>query len=172
MYVEASTNGEDWTILDTPSCTTYNPTGNSYGCGYTGQTDGWVKESVDLSEYAGRNVWVRFDYITDTAVHEEGLLLDDVRVDAIDYFTDFEKDNDGWDAEGFVRVENILPQTFRVTRISVSGETVVETINLDQNMNAKIPISIGSGNDKVVIIISGTTRFTTQQAQYSYSIYK
>jgi immune inhibitor A len=172
VYVEASTNGEDWTILDTPSCTTYNPTGNSYGCGYTGQTDGWVKESVDLSEYAGRNVWVRFDYITDTAVHEEGLLLDDVRVDAIDYFTDFEKDNAGWEAEGFVRVENILPQTFRVTQISRSGETVVETINLDQNMNAKIPISIGSGNDKVVIIISGTTRFTTQQAQYSYSIYE
>jgi hypothetical protein len=172
VYVEASTNGTDWKILNTPGCTTYNPSGNSYGCGYTGQTDGWVEESVDLSEYTGSKVLVRFDYITDTAVHEEGLLVDDIRLDAIDYYTDFEKDDGGWVAQGFVRVENLLPQTFRVTMITVSGDTTVETIQLDQNMNAKVPILIKSGSDKVVFIISGTTRFTTQQAQYSYSIYK
>jgi immune inhibitor A len=170
VYVEASTNGEDWKILNTPGCTTYNPSGNSYGCGYTGQTDGWVQEHVDLSEYAGGKVQVRFDYITDTAVYEEGLLVDDIRVDAIDYFTDFEKDDGGWVAQGFVRVENLLPQTYRITMITMSGETTVETIQLDQNMSATVPISIRSTRDKVVFIISGTTRFTKQEAQYSYSI--
>ncbi len=170
VYVEASINGEDWTILDTQSCTTNNPTGNSYGCGYTGQTGGWIRESVDLSEYAGEKVLVRFDYITDTAVHEEGLLLDDIRVDAIDYFTDFEQDDDGWVADGFVRVENILPQTYRVTMIRISDGTTVESVALDQNMYAQVPFSINSRNDKVVFIISGTTRFTTQLADYSFSI--
>ena len=169
-YVEASINGEDWEILDTQSCTTYNPTGNSYGCGYTGQTGGWIRESVDLSEYAGEKVLVRFDYITDTAVHEEGLLLDDIRVDAIDYFTDFEQDDAGWVADGFVRVENILPQTYRVTMIRISDGTTVESVVLDQNMYAQVPFSVNSRNDKVVFIISGTTRFTTQLADYSFSI--
>jgi immune inhibitor A len=171
-YVEASTNGEDWKILNTPGCTTYNPTGNSYGCGYTGQTDGWVQESVDLSEYAGGKVLVRFEYITDTAVNEEGFLLDDIRVNATDYYTDFENDDGGWVAQGFVRVENHIPQTFRLTMITMSGDTTVETIQLDQNMIARVPISINSTRDKVVFIISGTTRFTTQQAQYSFSINK
>lgn len=172
VYVEASTNAEDWTILDTQSCTTYDPTGNSYGCGYTGQTGGWIQESVDLSEYAGKKVYVRFDYITDTAVHEEGFLLDDVRVDAIEYSTDFEQEDASWVADGFVRVENILPQTYRVTLIKMSDETTVDTVNLDQNMHAQIPISIDARINKVVIIISGTTRFTTQPARYSFAIYE
>ncbi len=171
VYVEASTNGEDWKILNVPGCTTYNPSGNSYGCGFTGQTDGWEKKSIDLSEYAGGKVLIRFDYITDTAVNEEGLLLDDIRVDAIDYLTDFEIDDGGWVAEGFVRVENHIPQTYRVTMITMSGQTTVETIQLDQAMHAMVPISNLSGSDKVVFIISGTTRFTTQPAQYSYTIH-
>ncbi|MBN2677545.1 MAG: immune inhibitor A [Anaerolineaceae bacterium] len=170
LYVEASTNGEDWTILDTPSCTTYNPTGNSYGCGYTGSTNGWITERVDLSEYAGQKVLVRFDYITDTAVIEEGLLLDDVRVDAIDYFSDFEENDAGWVSEGFIRVENLLPQTFRVTLINMSGETTVETVVLTDEMHASIPFSIDSWDDEIVIIVSGTTRFTKLPAQYTYTI--
>jgi immune inhibitor A len=170
VYVEASTNGEDWEILDTPGCTTYNPTGNSYGCGYTGSTGGWITENVDLSMYAGQIVMIRFDYITDTAVNEEGLLLDDVGVDAIDYFTDFEKDDDSWMAEGFVRVENQLPQTFRITLIKTSGVTTVEAVELADDMSAEIPFSINSWDEKVIFIITGTTRFTKQPAQYSYTI--
>ena len=118
----------------------------------------------------GQKVQVRFDYITDTAVTEEGLLLDDVRVDAIDYFTDFEQDDGGWVAEGFVRVENLPPQTFRVTIIRMAAETTVEIIDLADDMSASIPLSMGTGNEKVVIIISGTARFTTQEALYSYTI--
>ena len=34
------------------------------------------------------------------------------RVDAINYKSDFEADNGGWEGEGFVRVENVLPQTY------------------------------------------------------------
>jgi len=172
VYVEVSSNGEDWQILDTPSCTTYDPTGNSYGCGYTGITNGWVTESVDLSNYAGKTIWVRFDYITDTAVTTAGLLLDDVRVDAINYYTDFENGDDNWVADGFVRIENLLPQTFQVTHITMAGDTTVQRIDLSEDMDAKIPFSINSRNEKLVIIISGTTRFTKQQAIYSYTIYK
>lgn len=171
VYVEASRNGQDWQILDTPSCTTYDPTGNSYGCGYTGITDGWITESVDLSEYAGAPVWVRFDYITDTAVTTAGLLLDDVRVDVIDYYTDFEEGDDGWVADGFVRIENVLPQTFRVTMITFADTTTVRSVDLTSAMNAKIPFSINFRNEKVLIIVSGTARFTKQQALYSFTIH-
>ncbi len=170
VYVEASSNGEDWQILNTPSCTTYDPTGNSYGCGYTGKTNGWIQESVDLSEYAGKKIWIRFDYITDTAVTTAGLLLDDIRVDAIDYYTDFENGDDGWVANGFVRIDNILPQTYQITLITMGDETTVERITLDENMKINIPLTNDSQDEKLILIISGTTRFTKQQAIYSYTI--
>ena len=82
-FVEASADGKTWEILTTPSGTDRNPFGNSYGWGYTGAASSWIQESVDLSKFAGQKVQVRFEYITDAAVNGEGLLLDDVRVDAV-----------------------------------------------------------------------------------------
>ena len=52
-----------------------NPSGNSYGWGYTGSTGDWIQERVDLSQFAGQKVQIRFEYVTDAAVNEEGFLL-------------------------------------------------------------------------------------------------
>ena len=54
LYVEASTDGQTWQILKTPSGTDQDPSGNSYGWGYNGESGGgsqpaWIQESVDLS---------------------------------------------------------------------------------------------------------------------------
>ena len=43
VYVEASTDGEHWEMLTTPSGTASNPNGSSYGWGYTGQSNGWIQ---------------------------------------------------------------------------------------------------------------------------------
>ena len=67
-----------------------NPAGNNLGAGYTGQSGGtarptWIQESVDLTAFAGGTVWLRFSYVTDDAVLHEGMVLDDVRVDAVGF---------------------------------------------------------------------------------------
>jgi len=168
LYLDASTDGETWQIIPTPSCTAEDPSGNSYGCGYNGSTNGWRKEEVNLSNFAGQKVWLRFDYVTDAAVNGEGLLLDDMSIPAIGYSTDFEGDDGGWLAEGFVRIQNQLPQTFRVSLIRMGTDTVVETLVLDETQSVTVPVSIGGSIDKVVLVVSGTTRFTRQEAGYSY----
>jgi bacillopeptidase F (M6 metalloprotease family) len=73
-------------------------------------TDGYIQESVDLSQYAGQQVTLRFEYITDAAVNGEGVLLDDVSIPEIGYTTDFENGDGGWDAQGFVRCKIRLPR--------------------------------------------------------------
>ena len=83
VYLEASTDGENWDILITPSGTADDPTGSSYGWGYTGQSEGWIQETVDLSQYAGEIVTLRFDYITDAAVVNKGFLIDDISIPEI-----------------------------------------------------------------------------------------
>ena len=104
LYLTASLDGEDWQIQITPSGTAEDPSGNSYGWGYNGVSSGgagWIQEEVDLSDFAGKKVQLRFEYITDGAVNGEGFLVDDIEVPQIDYFADFETDDGGWSAEGF-----------------------------------------------------------------------
>jgi hypothetical protein len=171
VFLEASTDGgKTWQIVKTPSGTDKNPSGNSYGWGYNGQTNGWVNETVDLSQYAGQKTQVRFEYITDAALNGEGFLLDDVKVDAVNYHTDFETDDGGWQGAGFVRVENVLPQTYRLSLIlkGANGTTVTPvTVNADQT--AEVPLSLKNG-EEATLIVTGTTRFTRQPAAYQIEI--
>ena len=169
LFVEASTDGQTWQILTTPSCTNEDPSGNSYGCGYNGQTGDWKQEDVDLSQFAGKKVQIRFEYITDAAVNGEGFLLDDVRVDAAGYTSDFEADDGGWVAEGFARVENVLPQTFRLSLIVKGDTTTVTQIPVNADQTAEFPLSLKPG-EEAILIVTGTTRYTRLSAAYQVEI--
>jgi hypothetical protein len=95
-------------------------------------------------------------------------MLDDVSVDAAGYQSDFEADDGGWVAEGFVRVQNVLPQTFRLALIKTNGNSV-ENITLNADQTAEIPLSLAAG-DKVYLVVSGTTRFTRELGAYQIEI--
>ena len=168
LYITASTDGENWVIIDTPSCTLLNPSGNSYGCGYNGISNGWKKEVVDLSQFAGKKVEIRFEYVTDAAVNGEGFLVDDIEIPAINYFSDFESDNGGWEADGWVRIQNILPQTYKVILLEYkSGDVYITELNLSETQDAEIKIN-GKTNNKTLLIVAGTTRFIRQPAYYRF----
>ena len=169
LYLEASTDGQNFEVLTTPSGTANDPSGQSYGWAYTGRTRDWILEEVDLSRFAGRKVIIQFEYVTDTAVNEGGFLLDDVRVDAINYASDFEADDGGWVADGFARVETVLPQTYRLSLIIHGDTTTVTHIPLNMDQTADIPLSLGS-SQQAVLVITGTTRFTTLPAAYQIEI--
>ena len=167
LYVEASEDGKSWQILKTPSGTDKNPSGNSYGRGYTGKTNSWIEESVDLSQFAGKKAFVRFQYITDAAINGAGFMLDDVSVEAINYQSDFEEDDDGWVANGVARVQNILLQTFRLALIK--NGTTVEMIEINRDQTAEIPLSLKTGENAVLVVV-GTTRLTRESATYQIEI--
>ena len=172
VYVEASTDGQHWEILKTPSGTSSDPNGASYGWAYTGPSNGWKQESVDLSKYAGKKVSIRFEYLTDPAVNGQGFLLDDVSLPAIGYSTDFEQQDSSWVAKGFARIENGLPQTFRLAMVTrKSSGTSVEDIPVAADQTADIPVTIGQNSvQDVILVVSGTTRFTREIAPYQFSI--
>jgi immune inhibitor A len=170
VFVSASTDGENWHILNTTSCTTKNPSGNSYGCGLNGQSGGWQLERVDLTPFAGKLVTVRFDYITDAAVNGNGMVIDDIRVEAINYFNDFEADDGGWQGKGFVRVQNTLPQFFRVSLITIGNQINVHKLDLDESNRIEFDINLGEEIESVVLVISGTTPYTRQRAIYQVGI--
>ena len=174
-YLEASADGQHWDILKTPSCTTKDESGNSYGCAYNAKSGGgdqatWIQEQVDLSSYAGKKVQLRFEYVTDAEVLGEGLLLDDMSIPAIHYSSDLETDDGDWQTNGFVRIENTLPQTFRLSLILKStDQTTVQSIPVSANQTADIALSLQSGQT-AVLVLTGTQRFAHVPAAYSIEI--
>jgi hypothetical protein len=116
--------GTTWTILETEHSNLDNPFNAAFGPGYSGESLGWIEERIELDAYAGQSVLIRFAMITDDAITQPGLVVDDVRVPELGYADDFEFGADGWVADGWVRVDNRLPQQLWVQAIQYVGDEV------------------------------------------------
>jgi immune inhibitor A len=114
-------------------------------------------------------VQIRFEYVTDAALNGEGLLIDDIRIDAINYSEDFEASDGDWEEAGFVRVENTLPQTYRLALITRGDTPTVTHIELNADQTAEIPLALQSG-EEAILVVAGTTRFTRLPAAYEIEI--
>lgn len=169
-YLQASTDGgATWQVLRAPGMTDSNPNGSNLGWGYTGRSEGWLEETVDLSAYAGQSLLVRFLYVTDAALNEPGLLVDDIRVPELNLSDDFEAGPGEWEARGFVRMDNTVAQTFVVQLIREGAATTVERLTLDGANTVRLPLEIARG-ERVTLLVSGTTPFTTVPANYLYAL--
>ncbi len=174
-YVEVSIDGgQTWTILSTPHTSTTNPSGNAYGPGYTGTSGGgpaWIEESIDLSVYAGRGILVRFEYVTDDAVNRPGWTIDDISIPEIGFYDDVEAGPGEWQAEGFVRMDNVLPQRFLVQVLELGDTVEVKTMTLNETNRGALTIEgLGTRLDQAVLIISGLTPVTSESASYEYRL--
>jgi immune inhibitor A len=172
-YVMVSTDdGATWTPLATPRTTTDDPHSNAYGPGYTGRSGGWVQESLDLSAYAGQEVLVRFEYITDDAVTQPGLIIDDISIPEIGYSYDVEDGDGGWVSQGWLRMDNVLPQRFLVQLVQPgdAAQPVTRLLGPDDLPQGEWTITVGGEMGDAVIVVSGLAPVTTEPARYRYSL--
>ena len=166
-YVEISSDGGvTWDILEAPGTSPRNPVGNSFGPGYTGISNGWADVDVALTQYAGREVLLRFHYVTDEAINGMGLCFDDISVPEIG-FLDSGMGNEGWNAEGFLRTNNRVPQDYIVQVIEVGDETSVREMALDENNRGEMAISGLEGLDDVVVGVAALAPKTIHEAGYT-----
>ncbi len=172
----SSDNGQTWTPLSTASTTLDNPEGNSFGPGYTGISGGgetpvWVQESTDLTPYVGQEVLIRFEYVTDEGVHNQGFIVDDIAIPELGYLDDAEAGDGGWESAGFVRHSNILPQTFLVQAILLSDNAVqIMPLELNVNQRGEWILPMSREWSRAVLVIAGMTPVTTSAAAYQYTI--
>ncbi len=91
LYVQTSTDGSTWN--DEKS--------------YTGNSAGWVQDTVDLTPYAGSNVYIRFLFYSDYIYSNyEGAYLDDIVITAVPH----NDANTGGDAgDNFATATEITP---------------------------------------------------------------
>lgn len=165
-----------WDILDDNGvgCKDTNPNGNNYGCGLTGKSDGWVNLQADLTSYVGQEIALRFEYITDAAVNQPGMGLDDIRIiadDAVLFTDDIETESDAWIAEGFVRHANVMPQEWIVQLVTFGNQTEIQQLLMIDGTEGQWTIPMGeNGVDRAVITISAIAPVTTEMAAYEYTL--
>lgn len=130
-YVEVSTDGGTrWATLRATSTTADDPNRVNLGQGLTGISGGgkepaWVQQTVDLSAYAGREVQLRFQYVTDGALNLHGIAIDDLEVAETGWRDDAEADGD-WKANGFIRSTNLVKQRYVAQLIRFGARATVE----------------------------------------------
>lgn len=175
-YVSVSADGgQTWQLLKAPSMTDSNPTNANYGWGYTGKSGGndraeWIQESIDLTPYAGKKISVAFDVINDLAVNRPALALDDVEVPEINYRTDFEQDDGGWQPAGWIRTNNFVPQKYIVQLVSFGqgGQIEVSRLPVNEDNTARWDIPL-SQLEKAIVVVSPMASKTTEVARYSWA---
>ncbi|MEM3382570.1 MAG: Ig-like domain-containing protein [Nitrososphaerales archaeon] len=91
LFVQTSTDGSIWNT-------------EKY---YTGYSDGWAQDTVDLTPYAGANVYIRFLFFSDEIISDyEGAYLDDIIITAVPH----DDANTGGDAgDDFDNATEITP---------------------------------------------------------------
>ncbi len=179
-YVEVSTDGgKTWDILPGKHTTAENPNGANYGTGYSGRSAvsgdkppaQWVQEQMDLSAYTGKTILLRFEYITDDAVNLPGWALDDITIPEINYSDDSEGGDGGWQAAGFIRADNVLPQRYIVQVVESGAATRVVRVPLDaQNRGHLTLAGFGTEISKAVLIVTAHAPTTTEPTEYQFGV--
>ncbi len=78
-YVEISTDqGLTWQTIPGNVTTSTNPNGNNLGHGITGSSGGWTQAIFPLGAWLGQEIAVRIAYVTDAAVTNPGIWVDDI----------------------------------------------------------------------------------------------
>jgi len=163
-YLEVSRDqGETWRILETSHTSAASRVGSNFGPGYTGESGGWLRESIDLSGYAGQKVLLRFQYVTDDAIHASGLCLRGFSGSAIG------DGPDGWQAEGFVLVDNRVRQEFVVQVIQVAKEVSVTRMVLDHENAGELIIQDPESLERLVVVVGAMAAKSRQHAGYRLS---
>ncbi len=165
-----------WVILDdaTLGCTTDNPNNNNLGCGFTGKSGGWKQLSADLTPFVGKEIALRFEYVTDAAVNQPGFAVDDVEVVA-DGRSLFRDDVEGgahaWVAEGFVRHANVIPQEWIVQLVIYNEVPDVEPLLLPNGATeGEWLIPFNATVHRATLIVSAVAPSTTEVASYEFTL--
>ena len=167
-YLEVSEDqGETWVILDTPLTSGEDPLDVSFGPGYTGDSDGWQDESVSLDRWAGQQVIVRFQYITDAAINDHGLCLRQLQVSGPS--GELEATTE-WTPHGFTWTNNLVRQEFSLQVVYEGDEGApsrVLQVPLDEFNRSEFRLEPDAEAWRIVAVIQSMAPSTRVDASYT-----
>ncbi|MBE2222545.1 MAG: immune inhibitor A [Anaerolineae bacterium] len=173
---EPCRSGRSWQPLTAPHMQgldpEHDPSHSAYADRfYTSSSNGWVQETIDLTPYAGQEILLRFEYVTDEIYTESGLALDDINIPEIGFYDDAESLDEAWTADGFIRATGSIPQQWHLQLITFpDGTPQVQFLPLDEAAAGIIELNLAKGEQPPILIVAATAPMTLQPASYSLAI--
>ncbi|MCB9177198.1 MAG: immune inhibitor A [Caldilineae bacterium] len=166
-YRVSADDGRTWQALTSPQTTEDSPSGINFGAGLTGQRGGWLNERLDLDAYAGSEILLRWELVTDDAVNLEGLAIRGLSLETGSGRRAIEPDDPAFSAEGWRRVPPVLPQRWGL-QVLVFGPTGLKVWRPEVDRQGRARIEVGDIPDDATVIgvVSGLTPATRQPASY------
>ncbi len=132
----------------------------------------WLAEQVDLSAYAGREILVRFEYVSLPNRWSEGLAVDNIAVPEIDYRDDAEGDSD-WSLAGWEVVSNAVPGRYLVQVALFNGAEQpprIQRLLLPGDGSAgRWTLPMGA-DERLLLMVSGMNSDTFQAAGFEIGL--
>jgi immune inhibitor A len=170
-YVTVSSDGgAHWTPLKTEASTSTDPNGQNLGNGITGSSGGqtatgWAHLTADLSPYAGKQVQLRFEYVTDGNLNFGGFAVDDIEIPGLP-LDEAETDN-GWTTSGFIRSTNIVSQRFLLQVLHFGDRGTVERRAVD---NGDVTLDLDTtGDRRALLAVTGFAVRSTEPVAFTVS---
>jgi hypothetical protein len=139
---------------------------------YTGRVGEWVRESIDLTPFAGQEILLRFEYVTDPILTFGGFALDDIAITEIGFLDDAESLDGGWLAEGFTRATTEVPQNWclQLIRFDNDGRPSVERVAVPENGQWEHVYQAVAGERRPLLIVAASAPDTLEPGLYSLDI--
>jgi immune inhibitor A len=171
-YVALSDDGgESWQPLNAPNMQGLDPDHDPGGMAYadrfyTDRSKGWLSEQIDLTPFAGREILLRFEYVTDPILTFHGLALDNIRIPEIAFTDDVESDQ-GWTANGFVRVAGLLPQGWDLLLVTEeNGRFTITPLVPEADGTVRHTLQRPADGPPPILIVAASAPMTLMPAHY------
>lgn len=160
--------GSTWQAVGGPSAGSH---ARVPGPAYSGPPEGWVAERVDLSDFAGQQVLVRFEYVTDGGRTLRGVALDDLGIVELGELDDVEDPASVWVADGFLRIRDRVAQRWALAIVvrAPGQPTTVERVPLDALNAGRVRVTVPDGAT-ATLAVGAMAPFTATPAPYEISI--
>jgi hypothetical protein len=126
-----------------------------------------LEESVDLSPFAGQEILLRFQHITDDAINASGICFRNISIpeagqpDLVD----------GWRSRGFVLINNRVKQDYIVQVIEIDAEANrVKSIPMDKSNSGEVVVEAPQGLGRLVVAVGAMAPKTRQAAPYTLTV--
>ena len=177
-YVAASTDGgQTWQALTADGMQGLDPADDPSGSAladrfYTGRQQAWHAQSIDLTPFAGQEILLRFEYVTDPILTFGGFALDDIAIPEIGFADDAETDVDGWSAEGFARATDSLLQAWRLQLITfdADGQPAVQGLAVGDDGQLMTTYQAMPGVRRPILIVASAVPETLQPMAYTLAV--
>ena len=194
VYILASTDlGETWSFLKSPGMVDAPAgTGRQFGPGLTGESGDdfpsvWVTEDVDLGRFAGQEILIRLEYITDRGMSFDGVSVGGAWLAALDYewvshdsaglagipSRSAAEDRGGWFPDGFFFSNNRVEQDYvvRLLTVSQSGKASVTPVDLDDSGHGVIMVDNADGSVReAAVMVFPAAPWTKHRAQATLTV--